>query len=140
MSADLKYSAALAQELDASYNVTTDYMAGKRRYMPSQPDATKYRYYVKDNLGSVVMMTDHEQNKETYTYDAWGEHVDTANTPTTPNKVRYGGAWVEAFASGPGVDAIYLCGERHYWPAYGRFLQRDRMTWPAFLRQKHRWP
>ena len=100
---------ALAQELDASYNVTTDYMAGKRRYMPSQPDATKYRYYVKDNLGSVVMMTDHEQNKETYTYDAWGEHVDTANIPTTPNKVRYGGAWVEAFATGTVHDAIHLC-------------------------------
>ena len=66
-------------------------------------------------------MTDHDQNKEIYTYDAWGEHVDTANTPTRPNNIRYGGAWVEAFASGPGVDAIYLCGERHYWPAYGRF-------------------
>jgi hypothetical protein len=34
--------------------------------------------------GSAATMTDHEQNKETYNYDAWGEHVDTGNVPTTP--------------------------------------------------------
>ena len=60
--------------------------------MPDEADANKYRYYAKDHLGSVIAMTDHEQNKELYTYDAWGEHVDTGSVPTTPNKVRYGGA------------------------------------------------
>ena len=121
-------------------------MAGKRRYMPDEADADKYRYYAKDHLGSVIAMTDHEQNKELYSYDAWGEHVDTTNLPSTPNNVRYGGARLECFAfsgtppdalsgtpqdalSGTPQDAIYHCGERHYWPAYGRFLHRDRMTW-----------
>jgi len=120
---------ALVQELDDEYGVKVDYMAGKRRYMPDEEvEGDKYRYYVKDQLGSVVMMTDHEQNTEHYNYDAWGEHADTANLPSTENNVRYGGARVECFAkSVTSTDAIYLCGERHYWPAYGRFLQRDRM-------------
>ena len=70
--------------------------------------------YAKDQLGSVVMMTDHEQNTELYNYDAWGEHADTANLPSTENNIRYGGARVECFAkSVTSTDAIYLCGERH---------------------------
>ncbi len=67
-------------------------------------------------------------HNEHYNYDAWGEHTDTTNLPATENNIRYGGARVECFAkSVTSTDAIYLCGERHYWPAYGRFLQRDRM-------------
>ena len=49
-----------AQELDDSYGVTTDYMAGSRRYMPGEADEDKTRYYAKDHLGSVAMMTDRD--------------------------------------------------------------------------------
>ena len=56
----------LLQELDSSYNVKTDYLASARRYMPDEADEDKYRYYVRDHQGSVIAMTDHEQNKEEY--------------------------------------------------------------------------
>ena len=49
------------------HNVKTDYLAGARRYMPDEADEDKYRYYVRDHQGSVLAMTDHEQNKEEYT-------------------------------------------------------------------------
>ncbi len=119
----------LVQELEyanPSYDVKVDYLAGSRRYMPDEAEADQYRYYAEDHLGSVTLMTDLDQNKEHYTYDAWGEHAKTDDLPSTPNRVRYGGARVECFVRpGTSQDAIYHCGERHYWPAYGRFLQRD---------------
>ena len=77
-----------------------------------------------------MMMTDHEQNIEHYTYDSWGEHVDNANLPTVANRIRYAGARVECFVDAANqADAIYETGARHYWPAYGRFLQRDPLTY-----------
>jgi hypothetical protein len=113
------------QELNNTFDVTTDYMAGLRRYMPNEADANKYRYYARDHQGSVMMMTDHAQNAEHYTYDSWGEHVDNANLPSVANRIRYAGARVECFVDAANqADAIYETGARHYWPAYGRFLQR----------------
>jgi RHS repeat-associated protein len=118
------------QELDDSYDVTTDYMAKARRYMPGEADADKYRYYVRDHQGSVMMMSDTEQNIERYTYDAWGEHLDSDTLPDTENKIRYGGARVECFIDADDeLDAIYETGARHYFPKYGRFLQRDPLTY-----------
>jgi hypothetical protein len=58
----------LVQELDGSFDVTTDYMAKARRYMLGEADADKYRYYVRDHQGSVMMMSDTEQNIERFTY------------------------------------------------------------------------
>jgi RHS repeat-associated protein len=98
--------------------------------MPGEADADKYRYYVRDHQGSVMMMSDKEQNIERYTYDAWGEHIDSATLPDTENKIRYGGARVECFIdAGDELDAIYETGVRHYFPKYGRFLQRDPLTY-----------
>jgi hypothetical protein len=97
------------QELDDSYDVTTDYMAKARRYMPGEADADKYRYYVRDHQGSVVMMSDTEQNIERYTYDAWGEHLDTDTLPDTENKIRYGGARVEKKGDGY-IQNLFLQG------------------------------
>jgi len=124
----------LAQELDDSYDVTVDYMAGSRRYMPGEADEDKYRYYAKDHLGSVVMMSDRSDGSapldmEYYTYDSWGEHADTATLPTVENNIRYAGGRVECFVDANSQCAVYLCGERHYMPKYGRFLQRDRLTY-----------
>ena len=90
----------LAQELDYRYNAITDYLARSRRYMPGQADAAKYRYYHRDHLGSVALMTGHDlASNEEYTYDAWGEHVDTAALPTTLNKIRYAGGYLECFVN-----------------------------------------
>jgi len=80
------------------------------------------------------MMTDRDAdtgslNTEYYTYDSWGEHADAGETPSTENKIRYAGGRVEFFADGTDQGAVYLCGERHYMPMYGRFLQRDRLTY-----------
>lgn len=120
----------LIQELDDQYEVNVDYLAGKRRYMPNEAEADKYRYYTRDQQGSVVMMTDHEQNEEEYKYDAWGEHVDTTTLPSTENNIRYAGLRVECFIdSQNSLNAIYEVGVRHYWPAIGRFLQRDPLTY-----------
>ena len=123
-------SRALAQEIEEDgedLNVVTDYMARSRRFMPDEADAEKYRYYHRDHLGSVALMSGHAVATEEYTYDAWGEHVDTP--PSTENKVRYAGAHLETFVGGSTSNAIYLCGERHYWASYGRFMQRDAMTY-----------
>jgi len=83
--------AKLLQELDSSYNVKTDYLASARRYMPDEADGDKYRYYVRDHQGSVIAMTDHEQNKEEYVYDSWGDHVDVDSLPSAANRIRYAG-------------------------------------------------
>ncbi|MBU1024305.1 hypothetical protein KKB99_08500, partial [bacterium] len=116
--------------MDDSYNVVTDYMADKRRFMPNEASADKHRYYMKDHQGTVVAMTDHDQNVEEYNYDAWGEHIDNTDFPTATNLVRYAGARVENFAdAGNEKDAIYKMGVRHYWPKYSRFLQRDPMAY-----------
>jgi len=73
--------------------------------------------------GTAALTTEH------YTFDAWGEHADTGSVPTTENKIRYAGSRVEFFANGSTQDVVYLCGERHYMPVYGRFFQRDRLTY-----------
>ena len=66
--------------------------------------------------------------KEEYAYDAWGEHADNDNLPTVANNIRYIGARLECFVHAVNsTDAIYEMGVRHYWPGYGRFLQRDPM-------------
>jgi hypothetical protein len=98
----------LAQELDGSYNVETDYLAGLRRYMPDEAEEDQYRYYARDHQGSVVQMTGHGTEPEEYTYDAWGEHADTDNLPSTANNIRYAGARLECFVDGANSkDAIY---------------------------------
>ena len=103
--------------------------------MPDEADEDKYRYYVRDHQGSVLAMTDHEQNKEEYTYDSWGEHIDTDSLPSVANRIRYAGARVECFVTpGQETDAIYETGARHYWPMYGRFLQRDPLTYQKMPR------
>ena len=56
----------LIPELDHEYEVNVDDLAGKRRYMPNEASADKYRYYTRDQQGSVVMLTDHDQNEEEY--------------------------------------------------------------------------
>ena len=39
-------------------------------------------YYHEDHAGSTMMMTGHDlAENEEYTYDAWGEHVDTGALP-----------------------------------------------------------
>ena len=103
--------------------------------MPDEADEEKYRYYVRDHQGSVLAMTDHEQNKEEYTYDSWGEHIDTDSLPDVANRIRYAGARIECFVTpGQETDAIYETGARHYWPKYGRFLQRDPLTYQKMPR------
>ena len=87
----------LIQELDDSYDVTVDYLAGSRRYMPDEAEADKYRYYARDHQGTVMMMTDHEQDVEEYKYDAWGENIDTTTLPSTANNIRYAGLRLECY-------------------------------------------
>ncbi|HDS29997.1 MAG TPA: hypothetical protein ENN67_03040, partial [Firmicutes bacterium] len=67
-------------------------------------------------------------NKEQYNYDAWGEVADSTDVPSSENNIRYGGARME-FALNGDSNAVYECGKSHYWPAYGRFLQRDPLTY-----------
>ena len=85
--------------------------------MPGEATNDQYRYYHKDHLGSVTLLTTKDFTGTApidYTYDAWGEHVDTPALPTVENRVRYAGAYLETFANpGNSLDAIYLCGERH---------------------------
>ena len=83
-------SRALAQELDDEYNVVTDYLARSRRYMPGEAEGDKYRYYHRDHLGSVALMTGHDlASNEEYTYDAWGEHVLLMGTVLlSPREIR----------------------------------------------------
>lgn len=56
-------SLKLVLKLEGSYNVTIDYMTNARRYMPDESSADQHRYYMKDHQGTVVAMTDHDQNK-----------------------------------------------------------------------------
>jgi len=121
---------ALAQELDGSYNVEVDYMAGLRRYMPDEAEEDQYRYYARDHQGSVVQMTGHGTEPEEYTYDAWGEYADTDSLPSAANNIRYAGARLECFVDPDNSkDAIYETGARHYWPSQGRFMQRDPLSY-----------
>jgi RHS repeat-associated protein len=90
---------------------------------------------VSDTILPVMMMSDDSQNREYYNYDAWGEHYDSSSLPASENLIRYIGARVETFIDSESEqDAIYEMGVRHYWATYGRFLQRDPLTYTKLPR------
>ncbi len=86
-------------------------------------------YYLEDRLGSVVGLTDANQNvTDTFRYDAWGNLLQQQGSTSTPYQcVGQHGYYLNPDA-GP-----YLLGMRHYTAGMGRFLTRDLLGFSGGL-------
>lgn len=96
------------------------------RYAPGLARITSgsVDYYLEDRLGSVVGLTDANQNvTDTFRYDAWGNLLHRQGTTNAAYQ------WVgdEGYYLDPDAG-LYLLGLRHYAPATGRFFTRDPLA------------
>lgn len=83
-------------------------------------------FYHKDVLGSVIAISDINQNiVKTYTYDAFG--MITAQTGTLDNVITYTGREYEADVE------LFFYRSRFYDPTTGRFISKDKFK--GFLRR-----
>ena len=90
-------------------------------------DVAGARSYYYDALGNAVFLTNYGYIYNGVAYGAWGDVVDSLNTPDTPDQfVGDPGYYThDSSVQGSGLGSLMQLGVRFYDAGTGRFTQRD---------------
>lgn len=111
---------ATADTSNSGTAVTSFHYTNDGQLLASCDPAGNRQYYLTDNLGSIVAITDATGAvTATYSYGPYGTTRTATGTAAAANPFRYIGGYLDT------ATGLYKLGARYYDPATGRFTQLD---------------